>query len=74
MDQIRRNTSTGKRSKRAKRIVELIHATAQRVNRLPHEVRAMPVRDFIEMNQIAIEQHQRAMFERFRMKGAKRGK
>jgi hypothetical protein len=53
--------------------MDAIHETAARLNRFPHEVRAMPLRDFLDMNRRATEQAQAARFERFRARGGRRG-
>ena len=54
-------------------MIDAIHATAAQLSRFPHEVRAMPLRDFLEMNRRAAEAAQAARFERFRAKGGRRG-
>ena len=54
-------------------MIDAIHAIASRLSCFPHEVRAMPLRDFLEMNKRAVEAANAERFERCRAKGGRRG-
>ena len=63
----------GARVERTRGMIDAIHAIASRLSCFPHEVRAMPLRDFLEMNKRAVEAANAERFERFRAKGGRRG-